>query len=48
MATIDRFKEAVEAGTIIDANDLEVPLSAQMKYDCLAAKVSCKIGRRTF
>ena len=37
MATIDRFKEAVEAGTIIDANDLEVPLSAQMKYDCLAA-----------
>lgn len=37
MATIDRFKEAVESGTIIDANDLEVPLSAQMKYDCLAA-----------
>lgn len=37
MATIDRFKEAVDAGTIIDANDLEVPLSAQMKYDYLAA-----------
>ena len=37
MATIDRFKEAVDTGTIIDANDLEVPLSAQMKYDCLAA-----------
>ena len=37
MATIDRFKEAVETGIIIDANDLEVPLSAQMKYDCLAA-----------
>lgn len=37
MATIDRFKEAVEAGTAIDANDLEVPLSAQMKYDYLAA-----------
>ena len=37
MATLDRFKEAVDAGTIIDANDLEVPLSAQMKYDYLAA-----------
>ena len=37
MATIDRFKEALEAGTTIDANDLEVPLSAQMKYDYLAA-----------
>ena len=37
MATIDRFKEALESNTIIDANDLEVPLSAQMKYDYLAA-----------
>ena len=37
MATLDRFKEAVENGTTIDANDLEVPLSAQMKYDYLAA-----------
>ena len=37
MATIDRFKEAVDTSTIIDANDLEVPLSAQMKYDYLAA-----------
>ena len=37
MATIDRIKEAVETGTIIDANDLEVPLSAQLKYDYLAA-----------
>ena len=37
MATLDRFKEAVETGTTIDANDLEVPLSAQMKYDYLAA-----------
>ena len=37
MATIDRFKDAVDAGTIIDANDLEVPLSAQLKYDYLAA-----------
>ena len=37
MATLDRFKEAVDSGTIIDANDLEVPLSAQLKYDFLAA-----------
>lgn len=37
MSTMDRFKEAVENGTITDANDLEVPLSAQMKYDYLAA-----------
>ena len=37
MATIDRFKDSVDTGTIIDANDLEVPLSAQMKYDYLAA-----------
>ena len=37
MATLDRFKEATETGTIIDANDLEVPLSAQLKYDFLAA-----------
>lgn len=37
MAVIDRFKEAVEAGTITDANDLDTPMSAQMKYDCLAA-----------
>ena len=37
MATLDRFKEAVDTSIIIDANDLEVPLSAQMKYDYLAA-----------
>lgn len=37
MAIIDRFKDAVESGAITDANDLEVPLSAQMKYDYLAA-----------
>ena len=37
MATLDRFKEAVDTGTLIDANDLEVPLSAQLKYDYLAA-----------
>ncbi|MBR3498595.1 MAG: hypothetical protein IKO05_06365 [Selenomonadaceae bacterium] len=37
MATLDRFKEAVDTSTVIDANDLEVPLSAQMKYDYLAA-----------
>lgn len=37
MAVIDRFKEALESNTITDAHDLEVPLSAQMKYDYLAA-----------
>lgn len=37
MATIDRFKDAVESGKITDAHDLEVQLSAQMKYDYLAA-----------
>ena len=37
MAIIDRFKDAVESGTITDAHDLEAPLSAQMKYDYLAA-----------
>lgn len=37
MAIIDRFKDAVESGTITDAHDLEVKISAQMKYDYLAA-----------
>ncbi len=37
MATIDRFKEAVESGTILDADDMEAPLSPQMKYDYMAA-----------
>ena len=37
MATLDRFKDALESNTIIDANDMEAPLSAQMKYDYLAA-----------
>lgn len=37
MAVIDRFKEALESNTVTDANDLEVPISAQMKYDYLAA-----------
>ena len=37
MAVIDRFKDALEAGKITDAHDLEVPMSAQWKYDCLAA-----------
>ncbi|MBE8955191.1 MAG: hypothetical protein SR2Q5_05955 [Quinella sp. 2Q5] len=37
MATIDRFKDVLETGTIIDANDMEAPISAQMKYDYLAA-----------
>ena len=37
MATIDRFKEVVESGTILDADDMEAPLSPQMKYDYMAA-----------
>lgn len=37
MAVIDRFKDALESNKITDANDLEVPMSAQMKYDYLAA-----------
>ena len=37
MAVIDRFKDALEVNKITDANDLEVPMSAQMKYDYLAA-----------
>lgn len=37
MAVIDRFKDALEVNKISDANDLEVPMSAQMKYDFLAA-----------
>lgn len=37
MSVIDRFKETLENGTITDAHDLEVPISAQLKYDYLAA-----------
>ena len=37
MAVVDRFKDALESGTITDAHDLEAPISAQMKYDYLAA-----------
>ena len=37
MATIDRFKEVVDSGIIIDADDMEAPLSPQMKYDFMAA-----------
>lgn len=37
MAVIDRFKDALESGTLTDAHDLEVPLSPQLKYDYLAA-----------
>ena len=37
LAIIDRFKDALDSGTITDAHDLEVKLSAQMKYDYLAA-----------
>ena len=37
MATVDRFKEVVESGIILDADDMEAPLSPQMKYDFMAA-----------
>ena len=37
MATIDRFKEIVASGVIIDADEMEAPLSPQMKYDYMAA-----------
>ena len=37
MATIDRFKEAVERGMISVGGGAAAPLSAQMKYDYLAA-----------
>ncbi|MBQ6004747.1 MAG: hypothetical protein IJT57_06290 [Selenomonadaceae bacterium] len=37
MATADRFKEVVESGIIMDADDMEAPLSPQMKYDLMAA-----------
>lgn len=37
MSVVERFKDIVDAGKITDANDLDTPMSAQMKYDCLAA-----------
>lgn len=37
LATIDRFKEAVEKGRIPVGGGAAAPLSAQMKYDYLAA-----------
>ncbi len=37
MAITDRFKEAVQSGVILDADDMEAPISPQMKYDYLAA-----------
>ena len=37
MAVADRFKEVVESGVIMDADDMEAPLSPQMKYDFMAA-----------
>lgn len=37
MAVADRFKEVVESGVIMDADDMEAPLSPQMKYDLMAA-----------
>ena len=36
MATIDRFKEMMDSGKI-KSGDVDVPLSAQLKYDYLAA-----------
>ena len=36
MATIDRFKDVINSGKI-SAGDVDVPLSAQLKYDYLAA-----------
>ena len=37
MATVDRFKEAVQSGVILDADEMEAPISPQMKYDYMAA-----------
>ena len=37
MAVADRFKEIVESGVVMDADDMEAPLSPQMKYDLMAA-----------
>ena len=37
MSTIDRFKEVVDSGIILDADEMEAPLSPQMKYDFMAA-----------
>ena len=37
MATVDRFKEIVESKVIMDADDMEAPLSPQMQYDLMAA-----------
>ena len=37
MAVTDRFKEVVESGVVMDADDMEAPLSPQMKYDFMAA-----------
>jgi len=42
MATVDRLKEVVDSGVILDADDMEAPLSPQMKYDFLAAINSIK------
>lgn len=36
MATIDRFKEVLKKGAI-DFDGQAAPLTAQMKYDCMAA-----------
>lgn len=37
MATIDRFKDALDSGIALSDSERTVPLTAQMKYDYLAA-----------
>ena len=37
MATIDRFKDALDSGIALSDSEKTVPLTAQMKYDYLAA-----------
>lgn len=37
MATIDRFKDALASGIALSDSEKTVPLTAQMKYDYLAA-----------
>ena len=37
MATIDRFKDALASGIALSDSEKKIPLTAQMKYDYLAA-----------
>ena len=37
MATIDRFKDALASGIALSDSERTIPLTAQMKYDYLAA-----------